>query len=152
MRVSCSLTNGAVVFLSSFTGWPCLESLWLCNLKKHHRCTAACIIFGNAYLVCAHECRALIGQTERSSHAHEPLITFSSSPASFSSLSPPHSQAEKTLLERRAFFAQTYGKNSRLSFLYHCAHYSLKIPPKKRRRFSKTFWPLSHVSTAKYFD
>ncbi|KAF4073786.1 hypothetical protein AMELA_G00247350 [Ameiurus melas] len=27
-----------------------------------------------------------------------------------------------------------------------CPHYSLKIPPKKRRRSSKTFKPLSHGS------
>ncbi|MCJ8746160.1 hypothetical protein PDJAM_G00138750 [Pangasius djambal] len=27
-----------------------------------------------------------------------------------------------------------------------CPHYSLKIPPKKRRRSSKTFRPLSHGS------
>ena len=44
--------------------------------------------------------------------------------------------------------ARTYGPTSPLSFFHRCAHYSLKIPPKKRRRFSKTFWPLSHVSTS----
>ncbi|KAG5265160.1 hypothetical protein AALO_G00262050 [Alosa alosa] len=39
-----------------------------------------------------------------------------------------------------------YGTNGSFSFLYRWPHYSLKIPPKKRRRFSKTFWPLSHGS------
>lgn len=41
-----------------------------------------------------------------------------------------------------------YGRNGPSSFLHCCPHYSLKIPPKKRRRFSETFWPLSHVSSA----
>lgn len=38
----------------------------------------------------------------------------------------------------------------RCRLLYFCCrfpHHSLKIPPKKRRRFTKSFGPLSHVST-----
>lgn len=42
---------------------------------------------------------------------------------------------------------QTYG-NGPPSFLHRCVHYSLKIPPKKRRRFSNAYLPLSHVSRA----
>lgn len=43
---------------------------------------------------------------------------------------------------------QTYGNGSP-SFLHRCVHYSLKIPPKKRRRFSNAYLPLSHVSRAR---
>ncbi|KAL6456867.1 hypothetical protein MHYP_G00338300 [Metynnis hypsauchen] len=41
---------------------------------------------------------------------------------------------------------QAYGHHSRPSFLHQRPHHSLKIPPKKRRRFSKSFRPLSHGS------
>lgn len=44
-------------------------------------------------------------------------------------------------------YSRVYGKNGHFTFLPWCPHYSLKIPPKKRRRSSKTFKPLSHVST-----
>ncbi|KAL6099791.1 uncharacterized protein ACO6RY_01543 [Pungitius sinensis] len=58
--------------------------------------------------------------------------------------SSTHQPIEKTPLNGRPSLIQTYGKNRPLSFLYRGAHYSLKIPPKKRRRFSETFLPLSH--------
>lgn len=51
----------------------------------------------------------------------------------------------------RVLLSQAYGTYSLFSFFYLCPHYSLKISPKKRRRFSKSFRPLSHVSTAFFF-
>lgn len=74
---------------------------------------------------------------------HFPLLGISSPP-------PSSRQWRRDSTDAR-LLNQTYGKNRPPSFLYRCAHYSLKIPPKKRRRFSKTYWPLSHVSKAKHF-
>lgn len=60
------------------------------------------------------------------------------------------SRAEELRVISSPVLAQAYGTDSLLSFLYQCPHHSLKIPPKKRRRFSKSFRPLSHVSTASF--
>lgn len=42
---------------------------------------------------------------------------------------------------------KAYGKFGLFPFSYWYPHYSLKIPPKKRRRFTQKIWPLPHVSS-----
>ncbi|MEQ2255113.1 hypothetical protein ILYODFUR_010386 [Ilyodon furcidens] len=90
--------------------------------------------------------RALIGETETAGSAHRPFITFSTSPCLSSSSSPPTNEDSGRSSANAGSRSQTYGKNSLFSFFQRWVHYSLKIPPKKRRRFSKTFRPLSHGS------
>ncbi|CAL8370845.1 unnamed protein product [Boreogadus saida] len=56
------------------------------------------------------------------------------------------SARESTPPDDRSPLVEPYGKFRPFSFFYCGPHYRLKIPPKKRRRFSKSLWPLSHGS------
>ncbi|GCC25920.1 hypothetical protein chiPu_0004332 [Chiloscyllium punctatum] len=54
---------------------------------------------------------------------------------------------EKVLISRAFYFrsgSPFYGKGQLSSFSCGSPYYFLKIPPKKRRRFTKSFGPLSH--------
>ena len=118
---------------------------------QRHSSTAARADDGNPYLVRSQERRALIGGSEGLA---TPTVRWLPSPArllAFGS-SPPIGRQRGRKSDDARQRDQTYGKNRPPSFLHRCAHYSLKIPPKKRRRFSKTYWPLSHVSEATHSE
>lgn len=105
--------------------------------------------------------RIPIGGALARSPAHWPSVTFSTSARCWllgfgsSSSTPLQGRRRDTRSGCRSlpppspsFSNQTYG-NGPPSFLHRCVHYSLKIPPKKRRRFSNAYLPLSHVSRAR---
>lgn len=126
--------------------YPSMESLRLRNARD---LSVRLCPPGNTYLVWAHRiCESSLAEVATWPRPLSVgcLLHF---PSRLSS-SPPISRRRRRRRRRESSdtcpLNWTYGKNGPSSFLYCCPHYSLKIPPKKRRRFSKTFWPLSHVS------
>lgn len=136
---------------------PCMESLQLRNAagrQRPRRSSEIQIWWPRLSKASAHWRRSTPG------HAHWPSVAFSISlrcwplgSGSSSSSTPLQGRRRDTRSGYRSlpllpspYSKQTYG-NGPPSFLHRCVHYSLKIPPKKRRRFSNAYLPLSHVST-----